>query len=103
MITSPFEGNSVDIIGSKVNCTQNLKVKLDEFMKESNDSDFDRKVFGIFGSWGIGKSTILDEMAYLYDQGNQEKDNTKYKIIRIDLWKYELLSKRLRSNNKWYS
>jgi putative protein kinase ArgK-like GTPase of G3E family len=90
MLKSPFEGKE-DLIGSKL-ITQNLKAKLDEFMNESNDSDFDRKVFGIFGSWGIGKSTILDEMAYLYDLGNQEKDNTKYKIIRIDLWKYELLS-----------
>jgi ribosomal protein S13 len=93
MLKSPFEGKE-DLIGSKL-ITQNLKAKLDEFMNESNDSDFDRKVFGIFGSWGIGKSTILDEMAYLYDQGNQEKDNTKYKIIRIDLWKYELLNSDL--------
>jgi hypothetical protein len=93
MLKSPFEGKE-DLIGSKL-ITQNLKAKLDEFMNESNDSDFDRKVFGIFGSWGIGKSTILDEMAYLYDLGNQEEDNTKYKIIRIDLWKYELLSNDL--------
>jgi ribosomal protein S13 len=93
MLKSPFEGKE-DLIGSKL-ITQNLKAKLDEFMNESNDSDFDRKVFGIFGSWGIGKSTILDEMAYLYDLGNQEEDNTKYKIIRIDLWKYELLNSDL--------
>jgi hypothetical protein len=48
MLKSPFEGKE-DLIGSKL-ITQNLKAKLDEFMNESNDSDFDRKVFGIFGS-----------------------------------------------------
>jgi hypothetical protein len=89
MITSPFE-NSVDIIGSK-SIAKNLKVKLDEFMKEPNN--FDRRVFGIFGSWGIGKSTILDEIAFLYD--NHLKNKTRYKIIRIDLWKYELLNNDL--------
>ncbi|AHI53820.1 hypothetical protein SSABA_v1c04110 [Spiroplasma sabaudiense Ar-1343] len=59
--------------------SETLKNKIKTFV---NKEDNDDRSLGIYGTWGTGKSTLIDSVS---------KDiSNKIKIVRIELWEYEL-------------
>ena len=46
---------------------------------------------GLFGKWGVGKTSIINELKRLIEVGNKkkkEKPTHKYRIEVLDAWEY---------------
>lgn len=63
--------------------------ELEKSMNTINDSDIGKNALNINGSWGSGKSTIVNNLEYYYQYKN---DIEKPKFLIINLWEYETSS-----------
>ena len=60
-----------------------------ESNKKNDDNDIGKNALNINGSWGSGKSTIVNNLEYYYQYKN---DIEKPKFLIINLWEYETSS-----------
>ncbi|MBP1525251.1 MAG: hypothetical protein H9Q65_01595 [Spiroplasma ixodetis] len=60
-----------------------------ETNKKNDNNDIGKNILNINGSWGSGKSTIINNLEYYYQYKN---DIEKPKFLIINLWEYETSS-----------
>ncbi|WP_425380859.1 P-loop NTPase fold protein [Spiroplasma endosymbiont of Polydrusus pterygomalis] len=77
----------IDIAINPIN--EFIKSFFNEFKENQNiinDNDLGKNILNINGSWGSGKSTIINNLENYYQCKN---NNQKPKILIFNLWEYE--------------